>query len=62
MTQIWMLFLVCTSLITCDTNTGIGPKTYSSELQCEEEGLRIVKSTPTFKQKAVLCLKVIVPN
>jgi hypothetical protein len=63
MTQIWILLYVCVSITICGSGTTQAVKTYSSEMQCEEDGLKQLKNGGTgMNGKAAICFKAITPK
>lgn len=58
MTQIWLQVIICLSATQCDMNNTYHNNTeYTSELLCEEAGLKILRSSTGMKGKIVFCLK-----
>jgi hypothetical protein len=61
MEQVWILILLCTSLTHCDdTNNNYRKATpYVTEVECEEAGLKMIRSNTAMAGRVVVCLKAV---
>ena len=60
--MVWLLIVICLSPTKCDAGSTYHDHTeYSSELMCEEAGLKILRSGTGMAGKAAICMKAIKP-
>jgi hypothetical protein len=58
MTQFWIQIIICLNPTLCDANNTYHNYTeYTSEMMCEEAGLKLLRSSAGMKGKVVFCLK-----